>query len=326
MKITNSSHSGYSTFSNITYEKTFPCGAGLCLSSAVVMFIVATVTTVGNSLLLLTINRNSHKPLRAASTFLIANLGVSDLLVGLLVGYTVVVRDIFRYHQLEITDYVRVFIEVIEALTIHVSGCTIIALSVDRYIAVSDPMRYRLRMTKKRIGICILLVWLSAVSLGILPMTSLSKTVYSILYLQTHGTIPILVLTVIYCQMLRVFLNHQRRVKILQRTSMAKRRDVLLQKKMTHIVCIILGLFYLTLLPAYVTFHLRYVHDAPKDQSIIIRKADFISTRFLFLNSAINPYIYAWRVLNYRRGFLRYLSFLRPKQNNRLPTLRQRAS
>lgn len=288
----------------------FALGSNLCLSSAVIMFAVSSVTVVGNLLLLLTIRRNHRRLFRTPSTFLIANLGVSDLLVGLLVGYLVVVRDTHRYMQQEVPDVLRVLIEVFEGLTLFISGCTIIALSADRYIAVSDPMGYRSRVTKKRVKIFIIMVWISSVLLCSLPLTGLDKSIYSIVYLHTHATVPILLLTAICFKISRAMKLHRREMEKLQDSPMNRRREMARERKMSHTVYIILILFYLTLIPAYITIHIGcWYKGFNLYLRSVFRLADFFSTRLLFLNSAIDPYVYAWRIPKYRQGFMKIISF-----------------
>ncbi|XP_020623840.1 adrenocorticotropic hormone receptor-like [Orbicella faveolata] len=292
----------------------FVLGADLCLSSAVIMFTVASVTIVGNLLLLLTIRRNHRRLFRTPSTFLIANLGVSDLLIGLLVGYFVVVRDTHRYMQQEVPDFIRVVIEVFEALTLFITGCTIIALSADRYIAVSDPMGYRSTVTKKRVKIFIMMVWISSVLLCSLPLTGLDKKIYSIVYLHTHATVPILLLTAICIKIFRALKLHRREMETLQDSPMNRRREMARERKMSHTVYIILTLFYLTLIPAYITIHIGcWYKGSDLYLRSVFRLADFFSTRFLFLNSAIDPYVYAWRIPKYRQGFMKIISFRRQR-------------
>ena len=303
----------------------FLLGAELCLSSAVIMFIVASVTVVGNLLLLLTIRRNHRRLFRTPSTFLIANLGVSDLLVGLLVGYLVFVRDTYRYMQQEVPDVVRVLIEAFQGLALFISGCTIIALSADRYIAVSDPMGYRSRVTNKRVKIFIMMVWISSVLLCQFPLTGLDKKIYSIVYLHTHATVPILLLTAICIKVFRAMKLHRREMETLQDSPMNRRREIARERKMSHTVYTILTLFYLTLIPAYITIHIGcWYKGSDIYLRSIFRLADFFSTRFLFLNSAIDPYVYAWRIPKYRQGFMKIISFKRQRPKTEIICRRQK--
>lgn len=78
------------------------------------------------------------------------------------------------------------------------------------------------------------------------------------------------------------------------------------ERKMTFTIIIILALFYLTYMPQYITLHLLHLCKSCQ-QSITFHKIDVILSRFLFLSSAINPFIYAWRVPKYRLAFIECL-------------------
>ncbi|KAJ7331649.1 hypothetical protein OS493_019241 [Desmophyllum pertusum] len=66
-------------------------------SFAIVDFILATLTVCGNLLLLTTIVFDPLRCLRTPSTYFIANLAFSDLLIGLLIGYGHALIEYFLY-------------------------------------------------------------------------------------------------------------------------------------------------------------------------------------------------------------------------------------
>ena len=72
------------------------------LSLAVVGFALAAVTTLGNCALLLTIFRDTRRLLQTPPSLLIANLCVSDLVVGLISGNLVAVKDVYRFQHLSV--------------------------------------------------------------------------------------------------------------------------------------------------------------------------------------------------------------------------------
>lgn len=327
MNSTNATKSGLAEIIS-SFSREPICGSKLtfslevCLSSTVIMSMVASVTVVGNFLLLLTIYLNYGHLFRTPSTLLIANLGFSDFLVGLLVGFPVAVRDAYRYYgtgQKEITEIIGVFI----GLTMFVNGSSTIALSVDRYIAVSDPMRYRLRVTRKRIKISVILLWISSALLCCLQFTGIGKKVYVNIYLHTHATIPIFVLTAVCIKMIQALKRHRLDMQNQRNSSFQKRREMERERKMAKTVFIILALFYLTLLPAYITLHLMHLYRGSNfELRSIFRQVDFIATRFLFVNSAIDPFVYAWRIPKYRQGFMKIMSFV--KHRTKTETISER--
>lgn len=67
------------------------------LSLTITDFILATLTICGNLLLLITILFDPLRCLRTPTTYFIANLAFSDLLIGLLIGYGNAVDEYLQY-------------------------------------------------------------------------------------------------------------------------------------------------------------------------------------------------------------------------------------
>lgn len=173
-------------------------------------------------------------------------------------------------------------------------------------------MRYRLRVTRKRIKISVILVWISSALLCCLQFTGIGQKVYVNIYLHTHATIPIFVLTAVCIKMIQALKRHRLDMQNQRNSSIRKRREMERERKMAKTVFIILALFYLTLLPAYITLHLMHLYRGSNfELRSIFRQVDFIATRFLFVNSAIDPFVYAWRIPKYRRGFMKIMSFVK---------------
>ena len=74
------------------------------------------------------------------------------------------------------------------------------------------------------------------------------------------------------------------------------------EKKMIKVIVIILGLFYITLMPQYISLHLLHFCESCK-KSLTFHMVDVALSRFLYISSAINPFVYAWRVPKYNQAF-----------------------
>lgn len=76
------------------------------------------------------------------------------------------------------------------------------------------------------------------------------------------------------------------------------------ERNMAVTVIIILAIFYITYLPQFIMIHVtRFCSSCEiSEDSITFHKVDVISSRFVFLNSALNPFVYAWRMPKYRRA------------------------
>ncbi|XP_078356904.1 adenosine receptor A1-like [Oculina patagonica] len=297
MSTSNSSDPNYDFYLTIIDDKSY------WLSLAVVGFILATVIIVGNSLLLFITYKNPRRSLRTPPSLLITNLSASDLLLGLFNVFLVALRDVYR-SRLEHMPNVVVFKAIMYTVlstTLFVSSYSIIAMSMTCYIAISKPMEYKSIITKKRVKIFIAVLWVISLTTCVLPVTSISEKTYTLIYLHTHASLPAILLTLIYVNVFRALARRTRELELGGYDSIAKNS---LERKriMAVTIIIILALFFITYIPQYITLHLLYFCQ-PCQDSITFHKIDVALSRFLFINSAINPFVYAWRVPKYRRAF-----------------------
>ena len=266
----------------------------LCLTVA--GFTLALVTTVANSVLLVTIFRESRRLLEKPPSLLITNLCVSDLVVGLIAGNLGAVQTLYRYQQRPVPDKLDVVVHVVLGLTLFVRSGTIVAASSDRYIAVAHPFEYKFTITKPRFKICIALMWVAASILCLLQLASVPEKIISIIYAHTHASVPMMLLTAIYFKLFRALGKRKREL----RAAGIMNKGVWDQQRVT--VLIVLTMFYGTVFPAFISLHLRYFCK-PCEQSLTFKKLEIIFFWFLFLTSAVNPFVYAWREPKYRRAF-----------------------
>ena len=268
----------------------------LCLTVA--GFTLALVITVSSSVLLVTIFRESRNLLEKPPSLLITNLCVSDLVVGLMAGNLGAIKALYRYQQWLVPDKLDVVIRVVLGLTLFVRSGTIVALSYDHYIAVTHPFQYRLTITKPRYKIFIALMWVFSSVLCLLQLASIPEKIISITYAHTHASAPMILLTVIYFRLFRALIKRKRELRAVGIKNKAVWDR---QRKMVATILIVLNMFYGTVFPAFISLHLRYFCKSC-EQSLTFKKLEIIFFWFLFLTSAVNPFVYAWREPKYRRG------------------------
>ena len=88
------------------------------------------------------------------------------------------------------------------------------------------------------------------------------------------------------------------------------------ERKMVVTILIVLALFYVTFLPEFIALHLLHLYE-PSARSLAFKKLEIVLSRFLFLNSAMNPFVYAWRLPKYRKAVLAFCScILSPTQKS----------
>ncbi|XP_078375319.1 neuromedin-U receptor 1-like [Oculina patagonica] len=304
-----------STFDNKTSELNiyFQLSPTFYLCLVFLDALVAFATTVGNSLLLVIIYRDPFRCLRTPTSFLIANLGVADFLVGAFVGYGRTVEMYFLYQGRQEPPYLNTFQYLMGGLLVFAAVCSIMAMSWDRFVAVTDHMNYRTRVTVTKVKYCIVAIWLNALFFAILPAAGVRKVNFLFAYCYSHFILPAIVLTVTY---IVVFRTLSRKLPNIERqmrpedSPMETRRNLYRQRGLVLAIFLVLIVFYTCFTPYFVKVHLWFFcADCEKSASFL--KYHFISNDILSLYSLIDPVIYAWRLQRFRKTFLRVLGLRR---------------
>lgn len=278
------------------------------LSLAVVGFTVATVTVSGNAALLLTIFRDTRRLLQTPPSLLIANLCISDLMVGLITGNLVALKDVYRHQNLPVPDKLDPIIRLSLGLSLFVSSGTIIALSYDRYMVVMHPFKYKCTVTREKVKNFIVIIWIASFTICFVPVTKIPEKVLAIVFAHIHASIPAVVLTVMYVEVFRALGERKRELRDAGITSEMRSKQVLdRERKMVVTILIVLALFYVTFVPEFIALHLLHFYG-PSARSLAFKKLEIVLSRFLFLNSAMNPFVYAWRLPKYRKAVFRFCS------------------
>ncbi|KAL3317113.1 5-hydroxytryptamine receptor 7 [Cichlidogyrus casuarinus] len=181
--------------------------------SGAVLIIIATITAVGNSLVILSVAL--VKKLQTPSNFLIVSLAVSDFLVSLLVMpyaiYYVLMSGRWKLGEV-LCDLFTCF----DVLLCTSSILNLCAISIDRYLAIIKPLQYASKRTPKRMFLMIFLVWILSALISIPPIFGFKNPfkdneclVSKDLIYQIYATVmafyvPLIVMIVLYIRILKL--------------------------------------------------------------------------------------------------------------------------
>ncbi len=234
---------------------------------------------------------------------LLLNLAVSDLGVGLL-GQPLYIADVAAVLRFNVpslgTDLASYIVGKLLCLS---SFCSIIALSVDRFVAIQMPLRYEDIITHKRVVIVVTVIWVfMALFVSSSAVLLLSENIsYVIYYIIVF--VSFVATTLSTC---KIFLTARRhRIQIQAQVQQgAQNGDILnnarLRKSAQATFCMYL-LFWVCYLPyTFISIALQVCSS----QNMIIDALLEFSLTLVFLNSSLNPVIYCWKMRHIRHTIM----------------------
>ena len=144
------------------------------LAAMIYLIMFGTIAFIGNVITLIVIRK--RRPLHTPSYYLLANLSCGDLLlnasVSLCAAVTLGTRQwvfgaVFCYLNAYMKD-----ISIMQTLA------TLAFISVDRYVAICKPLRYRSLITTPRIRLAIVYSWVHPCIVNLAPAFGIGKYVY----------------------------------------------------------------------------------------------------------------------------------------------------
>nr|XP_046260188.1 trace amine-associated receptor 13c-like [Scatophagus argus] len=132
-----------------------------------IYFLLFSISLLTAALNLLVIISISHfKQLHTPTNLLLLSLAVSDFFVGLLMFFQIILIDGCWF----LGDFICVLYYILDFIITSVSIGTMVLISVDRYVAICDPLHYPTKVTVREATICICLCWVCSVLYNIIIM------------------------------------------------------------------------------------------------------------------------------------------------------------
>ena len=118
------------------------------------------LTIPGNFLICLAIIKDPFRNLKTPFNYFLLSLATTDLVVGTIMDPVSVAFHTSEALQLDIVD-IKI-LHILYFILCTASILTLMALTVDRYVAVSSPVKYKIMVTSKRAILTSLLIWVAA--------------------------------------------------------------------------------------------------------------------------------------------------------------------
>lgn len=271
-------------------------------STAAISVPLSFLAIFGNLFVILAVTVDPNKELKGAFNHFVANLAVADLLVGLIVLPVSV-----WYHIVEGLEgrYAAdpAYLHMAYFVSCTASILSLGALTVDRYVAIAYPLKYRLRLSPRRAVYVSVGIWVFSISFPFIYFR-VGFLAFAFVFANTAVVFTLAVIIFTYIRIFGSFREQVRYWDGLNQSidnNQAKRQAVRWEQKLTKTLLIVLIFFF----SCYVTSCiLIYVANLCTECSCVsihfMRDAQFV---LISSNSSINPYIYAFRLQNFQNAF-----------------------
>ena len=245
------------------------------------------------------------KPLKT----LLLSLAVSDLGVGLLAQPLFIARMVNPTYPI-----CRTSLYIIVRLLGNASFFTVVAISVDRFLAIHLHLRYQELVTHKRVVTAVILIWVLCVSFPIILIMSSKNIGASIVFLTIVG-FCFIITAVVNCKICSTVQHHRNQIQVqqLQEAQNAQNTESAARQRKSAVSTFYVFLVFLVChLPDYC---LGIAHLIFEPSTALIDVLQAYSLTLVFFDSSLNPVIYCWRMKHIRHAMIDVLRNISPRQN-----------
>uniref|UniRef100_A0AAV2KA12 G-protein coupled receptors family 1 profile domain-containing protein n=1 Tax=Knipowitschia caucasica TaxID=637954 RepID=A0AAV2KA12_KNICA len=289
--------------------------------------IIAFLSTVGNVLVCAAVGINQK--LRTVTNYFLVSLAVADICVGSIAIPCAILTDIgLPHHNLPLC---LLMLSVLIMFT-QSSIFSLLAVAVERYLAILMPFRYQTLMTRRNAILIILLTWLLAFLIGLIPLMGWHKTppelgycffvsvvdMAYMVYFNFFACVlaPLVIMFLIYAQIFATVKNQMRRISFAhsRRGEVQRSMAAGLRKEIKTVLPVFLVLFLFTIcwIPLHVIncFLLLCPHCSVPFELLL---AAIILSH---ANSVVNPFLYAFTMTAFRNTFKAIFLCCRPVRSS----------
>ena len=254
---------------------------------------------LGNTLILVALHKESS--LHPPSKLLLRSLAITDLLVGIFVeplnvAYLMSVKS----QRWDICFNVNVALLIASYILCAVSLLVLTAISVDRLLALWLGLRYRQVVTLRSVYITVIVMW-------VLPIVATTSYIWNpqllLLFLYIHLCFCLSIIIFSYMKIFFMLRHYQIQAEInvaQEQPRQAIPLNIARYRKAVYSALWVQVILFICYLPFGITQALTDLKSVRFSSSVYLAKT--FSFTFVFLNSALNPLLYCWKIKEVRQA------------------------
>ncbi|XP_040925583.2 adenosine receptor A1-like [Betta splendens] len=276
--------------------------------------VIAFLSTFGNLLVCAAVRLN--RKLRTVTNYFLVSLAVADICVGTIAIPCAILTDVgLPRHNL----YLCLLLLSVLIMLTQSSIFSLLAVAVERYVAIFMPFRYQILMTSRNAVLVILATWLLAFLIGLVPLMGWHKAppesgycffVYVVdmtymVYFNFFACVltPLVIMFLIYAQIFVMVKRQARRIAC-ERSGRGERQaraaaSIRREMKTATSLFLVLFLFTICWIPLHIINCFLLLCPSCSVPLELLLTAIILS----HANSAVNPFLYAYTMTTYRDTF-----------------------
>ena len=274
----------------------------LSLLTAVFAAVFCLVITAGNTMIIAAVVINPSKKLRSTFNYFVVNLAVADLIVGLIsmpIGMYLHVQEFLKkeaaFRLMKKYFHFTLFVSLTASLL------CLIVLSIDRYIAVTFPQKYRNNLTWKTFWLSSFVIWIVSVSLPLIYLKT-GYIEFLMVYINTAVVVAAFTLLATYIHVYKFLQVQPQQTEEITEARISVFKKIFQQTGVTRVLLWILLLFLACYIPgAIIVYTLQFCTVCSCESIHVMRDVSFY---LLTVNSCMNPFVYAFKNKDYRDALI----------------------
>ena len=177
----------------------------------------------------------------------------------------------------------------------------VVAVTVERFLALRLHLRYQELVSQKRVGTLVISIW--AFSLFVSLMVFWSSVHIMSIIISVAASFSFIVSVVLYLRIYLTVRRHKRQIQSLQVQDISQSGEI---TNFLRLVKSAVDIFYVYLVflfcysPCFISVVLIKIFGS----SVALKRFFLFSVTLVFLNSSLNPLIYCWKMRHIRRAIM----------------------